>query len=1050
MLSASRYLAILGVFLFGIQCSFADDGAEASRLRQELDNLQRAGDLAAALDRAEQLAAVFLNASGPISPERAAITARRATLLQALGRLHDAKASFIEAREIAERAFGPDHVNVSSILNDTGLLYKQMGDLKGATELYRRALEIRERTLGPEHPAVGLVLSNQAALLVTEGRFNEAAPLFRRAIAISENAYSTNGDPELGRSLNNLATLYWAQGRFAEAEPLFKRALGIIEGKFGPAHVAVSAALNNIAALYQDQGRASEAEPLFLRSLAIREAALGPTHKDVGESANALAWFYHKAANQLDKAEPLYQRAISITENAIGPEHATVGALRNNLAVLYFDQKRYAEAEPLFRRAIAIRQTALGIRHSDVGQSMYRLACLYKEQGRLEEALDLHEDALEIRIAALGPQHPDVVQSLDSVAELFEAQKQWRKAVDISRRARDIVVNRAKNGALSGTAFSQESGRREIALGRRVFARLVRSLWHDTRAGGGARGALAEAFLAANWADQTEAGAALAQMSLRQAKGDGRLANLVREQQDLGSRWQALDRQLYASVARDIGERKGDDETKIRSDVADVERQRASVDDTIRREFPEYFELAQPNPLSIVEVQKHLRPKEILLQYLVTDQDVFIFAISNRGSRWARSKLDPASLSRHVATLRCGLDGTAWADEACRQLLNLEPIEVVVDNERFPVLPFSARHAHAMYADLVKPFTRMGGERLLVVATGPLASLPFHVLLTQESPVPIVTRLTDFDGLPWLGTRSAITVLPTASSLRALRQFVKPGQGKRQYIGFGNPELDGSDPDLARAARQRQTCSDTAANPSRIVLRGAKKAIALSAIMRSGNADVANLRTQSPLPETADELCDVAHGLGVADDEVKLGQHATESVIKDLSDAGTLAQYRVVHFATHGVLAGQVTGAADPGLILTPPREGDLDAEKLQRDDGYLSASEIATLKLDADWVILSACNTAAADGHSSEALSGLARAFFYAGSHSLLVSHWEVSSIAAVKLTTRTLSLLRSDATNSRSEALRRSMRNLMKTGSMIDRHPSQWAPFVVVGEGY
>ena len=114
-----------------------------------------------------------------------------------------------------------------------------------------------------------------------------------------------------------------------------------------------------------------------------------------------------------------------------------------------------------------------------------------------------------------------------------------------------------------------------------------------------------------------------------------------------------------------------------------------------------------------------------------------------------------------------------------------------------------------------------------------------------------------------------------------------------------------------------------------------------------------------------------------------------------------------------------------------------------------MAASEIASLKLDANWVILSACNTAGAGGETSEALSGLAKAFFYSGARALLVSHWEVGSAAAVKLTTRAFAELKSKPSVGRAEALRVSMRELIAMGSLAEAHPSQWAPFVVVGEG-
>ena len=118
-------------------------------------------------------------------------------------------------------------------------------------------------------------------------------------------------------------------------------------------------------------------------------------------------------------------------------------------------------------------------------------------------------------------------------------------------------------------------------------------------------------------------------------------------------------------------------------------------------------------------------------------------------------------------------------------------------------------------------------------------------------------------------------------------------------------------------------------------------------------------------------------------------------------------------------------------------------------DDGYLSASEVATLKLDADWVILSACNTAAGGAEGAEALSGLARAFFYAGARALLVSHWAVDSDATVKLITGAVSRMAADKSVGRAEAMRQSMLALIDKGKPNEAHPSYWAPFVVVGEG-
>jgi CHAT domain-containing protein len=213
--------------------------------------------------------------------------------------------------------------------------------------------------------------------------------------------------------------------------------------------------------------------------------------------------------------------------------------------------------------------------------------------------------------------------------------------------------------------------------------------------------------------------------------------------------------------------------------------------------------------------------------------------------------------------------------------------------------------------------------------------------------------------------------------------------------------------------------------------------------LRSGLADAGEIRSQVPLPETADELCAVARDLSVGEKDVWLGNRATEAEIKRLSEAGELAKYRIIHFATHGALAGQVGGNSEPGLILTPPDTA------TERDDGYLSASEVAQLKLDADWVILSACNTAAGGAEGAEALSGLARAFFYAGARALLVSHWAVASDATVKLITGAVGRMASNKTIGRAEAMRQSMLAMIDKGQPVETHPALWAPFIVVGEG-
>ena len=226
--------------------------------------------------------------------------------------------------------------------------------------------------------------------------------------------------------------------------------------------------------------------------------------------------------------------------------------------------------------------------------------------------------------------------------------------------------------------------------------------------------------------------------------------------------------------------------------------------------------------------------------------------------------------------------------------------------------------------------------------------------------------------------------------------------------------------------------------------RSAQGTKAAPNFFRNGLADVAAVRELCPLPDTAYELTCVAKSLGAPPSSIVLGKDMTETVLKHAD----LTRYRVIHFATHGLLAGETaqfaSDNAEPALVMSPP------ATPTEEDDGLLTASEVTALKLDADWVVMSACNTAGGGEPGAEALSGLARAFFYAGARALLVSHWPVNSYAATMLTTRTFAEMAKEPTIGRAEALRRAMLALISDDKRPwAAHPSVWAPFVVVGEG-
>ena len=1011
------------------------------------------------------------------------------SLYQAQGRLTEAEPLFIRALEISERALPAGHPDIALSLNNIANLYHALGRLAEAESLYKRALEGMERVLPPGHPEIAVAASNLGSLYHAQGRFTEAEPLLRRALEIVQQSQPSGqhqivslnrlgvlyqsqgrlaeaeqlyiraleiseralpaGHPDIARTLNNLATLYVAQGRFLEAERSFRRALEIYEKALPADHPDIAQSLNNFAALYAAQGRFSEAEPLLKRALELRERVLSTDHPDVANSLNNLAEVY-RSQGRLADAEPLFKRALDVMERTLSADHADVANVISNLAGIYHKQNRFTEAEPLYKRALQVRERALSDGHPAIATSLSNLADLYQAQGRLADAEPLHRKALALYEKALPPGHPDIADSLISLGFLYMVRREWVAARAALVRGTDILIERSRRAELADRK-SDRNG--EVFHGAVAFKGLVKALYAHGDGEFRHRTLVELAFLRAQWAKSSETAASLSQMAARSAKSEPRLGSLIRERQDLVIEWQALEKALVTASTRPPDHRNAATEQRDREKRNAIDARIREIDRSLAEGFPEYADVAIPQPLTIEAVQAILRGDEALLLFLDTretkslSEDTYIWVVTKTAAIWVRSEMGTKSLTEYAIALRCGLDRAAWdGNDAARCGALLKTTYSADDERTGKPLPFDLARAHALYRALFGQVEELIRDKhLLIVPSGPLTTLPFQILVTDKPIAPLPVG-SDYGSAAWLAKRHAITVLPSVASLRALRQFAKTSKAHEPFIGFGNPLLTGPD-GRDRRAWERQSCKEPPpAGSVQVVSRRVRAAV--PKFFRNGLADVEEVRAQYPLPETADELCAVAHSSGAGADKVYLGDRANEKTIKALSTDGTLARVRVLHFATHGLLAGETEmfmgSRGEPALILTPPTQAS------EEDDGLLTASEIAQLNLDADWVVLSACNTAAGDSDQAgaEALSGLARAFFYAGARALLVSHWAVNSEATVDLVTRGFAELKTDPGIGRAEALRRSMVALIQRGGNYG-HPSNWAPFIVVGEG-
>jgi CHAT domain-containing protein/tetratricopeptide (TPR) repeat protein len=605
-------------------------------------------------------------------------------------------------------------------------------------------------------------------------------------------------------------------------------------------------------------------------------------------------------------------------------------------------------------------------------------------------------------------------------AVLLEAAGDFDKAVLHSRQGAEITKKIADRGAAASVGL--DATRRTNAQYAIYFQEHVRRLMRLTgkKAPPKQRTALdAEIFDYVQRAQSTGAAAAINRMAARFAARDDALGRLIRSRQDVVNQRDRLARKLGAVFDQAANERTAKLEERLRISLRELDDRLAVIDKKILTDFPDYGELARPRPASLDATQSLLRPKEGLLTFMLAQDGGVAFLVIRDQVFSHRITVGRAEIAERVQSLRWGLD----------------PSEITSMESLFE---FDAREAHDLFKTLLGPLSApvMKLSHLIVVPDGPLQSLPLGVLLTAPPPTPQFGDFSAFREAPWLARDVAISVLPAVSGLRALRRLARPSGASKPFLGVGDPLLrdhPGPMETPNQNLRGGAVMSWLAQAPTR---RNA------SALFRGGRADINEIKALDSLPESAVELTEMAASLGGSTDDLYLRERAVESKIRG---GLRLRDYRVLALATHGVLAGELVDLSEPALVLTPPDKAS-DA-----DDGLLTASEITELELDADWVILSACNTAGSDGKpGAEGLSGLARAFFYAGARALFVSHWPVVSETTVTMTTSMLATLAATPQIGKAEAHRRAILALMNDPKKeIFAHPLFWAPFVIVGDG-
>lgn len=807
----------------------------------------------------------------------------------------------------------------------------------------------------------------------------------------------------------------WNIGRFEEAEKHFRRIIADLPD-LPSDQDALVANWSDYALMLLQSGRLLDAEVEAREALKATIDYAANLNANVSYSIIVLSEVL-AAQGRTNEAILLLRKAIDLYETSgASPQSDMIRNGQRSLAFLLAAEGDWTSSRALFETLLKTG-TNTWVDESIRSSSAYPMVLI--ETGSLSEAITTLRASHDRMAARLGEKHATTAELDGVLAAALARSGEREEALRFFRSTIPILASRSREMQRTGGEATASERTLDYILAN--YLRLLGDIRGTAIEASAGLDAVDEAFQIADLARGRSVQQAINATAARSAASDPALADLARREQDAKQQISAL----YALLSRAKDDATS---TDLRARIDTLRGARAALMEEIERRYPEYAALINPKPLSVAETRALLHPGEALVSLYVGPEESYVWAVSAENVAFQRVALSAANIDSRVAALRKALNPAA--------------------STLGEIPPFDVAAAHELYKAILEPVSAAwkSSETLVVVPHRALAQLPLALLPTKAVQVDetVEPLFAGYRVVPWIARNHAVVTMPSVSAFAALRRLPSPNPARTELAAFGDPIFTPSE----TASAVDQTSADASLS-SRGLLAVRGLPVKLRAAPGTEASASAQLAMLPRLPETADEVRGIAVALS-ADPaaSVFLGPDASEQRVKTMN----LADRRVLVFATHGLVPGDLDGLTQPALALSNPALAEGGG------DGLLTMGEILALKLDADWVVLSACNTAAGEGAGSEAISGLGRAFLYAGARALLVSNWPVETTSTRILTTGIFNGQAGDPALSRAGALQQSMLGLIDGPGHLDStgtavfsyaHPIFWAPFSLVGDG-
>lgn len=884
------------------------------------------------------------------------------------------------AREALTKRQSPNDLGAAAIQKVLGGVYLLRGHLDEAEGYYKSALAIID-SIAPASMDAGLILGNLGNVAFRRGELKKAGNLFHQGLTILKN-FPPEG-LELTSALNGLSVVSAQLGDLAVAESSLQKVIAI-QQRFAPNSPDFATSLGNLGLFYFARGDLAQADLYLRQGFALREK-LAPGSVFVAQSLSNLAVIALERGDWAE-AQKDEDQALAI-KLRFAPGSPSLADDLTNLSLLALKRNDFSEAEEYQQRALAIQEKFLP-GSLEYSASLQNLGDLAQREGDLDKAEGYYRRSLAIRekVAPDTTVHADCLAALASVTkkkgDLAAAGQLFEKALNVLE---------AQIARVGGTAETRSGYRARHLQYYQDYVDLL-MLNHKPE-------------LAFQVVERSRARSLLEMLS--EAHADvhaGVDPGLLKQERFLKERITA---QSNWKIQMLVDKRPGTSLAPTQEELDELVSQYRELEGQIRDSSPAYAALTHPQPVTVADVQHQLLDENtLLLEYSMGEERSYVWTISQSqvaGHELAkRSQIEDAAqrLYRILTARNQILAGETRAQREAR----------LAESEK----AYGAAAAELSRLVLGPLVGELQYKRLLVVSDGALQYIPFALLPEAQSSDGSVA------GTPLVAGHEIVR-LPSASVFAALRNDERAHSRHPSMLAvLADPVFSKDDARVrARAGRVQKEQKEAAASPNGDTLRRATVDLGGSYLPR--------------LPFTQREARAIMTTVPAGQRMVVLGFDASRAH----ATSRELANYQVVHFATHGLLDNNHPELS--GLVFS------LIDRNGKAQNGFVEMQDIYNLNLPVDLVVLSACETGLGMNIRGEGLVGLTRGFMYAGASRVLASLWSVDDVATSELMRRFYdAMFRKHMPPS--AALRNAQLEMLREERW--RSPYYWAGFVLQGE--